>query len=115
MKKHLLGFLAAASAIAFSSFTAPRTEIVSFHFLPPNGWESVYKLADRWEVAASSFECTGVPNDVCILRIGEDYLYTYPGTQPQQLAAYLADQGVSCWDYTSATHAVENLTYSMKP
>lgn len=115
MKKHLLGFFAAASAIAFSSFTAPKTEIVSFHFLPPTGTETYYENPMMWEVAASSYQCNGIPNDVCILRISEDYLYTYPGTRPDQLAAYLYDQGISSSDFMNASHAVEYFTISMKP
>ncbi|MRG49004.1 hypothetical protein GFS24_28100 [Chitinophaga sp. SYP-B3965] len=115
MKKHLLGIFAAASAIALSSFTAPKTEVVSFHFLPPNGYELAYENPMFWEVAASSYECNDYPNDVCILRISEDYLYTYPGTRRDQLAAYLADQGVSSTDFSNAGDAVAYFTFSMKP
>lgn len=115
MKKYLSGLVAALSAIAFSSFTAPRTEIVSFHFLSPNGYESAYEDAWRWTVASSSWECNGTPNDVCILRIPEDYIYSYSGTQTEQLAAYLTDQGIFSLDFSSASEAVAHFTYSMKP
>jgi hypothetical protein len=115
MKKYLLGIFALASAIALSSYTAPKTEIVSFHFLPASGYEQEYENAMRWEVSNFSYECGGIPNDVCILRISEDYLYAYPGGRTSQLAAYLADQGISSSDFMNATHAVEYFTFSMKP
>lgn len=115
MKKHLLGFLAMAFAIALSSFTAPQKNIISFHFLPPDGAEIYYEDPDYWEVSNFSWECNGTPNDVCILKISADYLYYYSGTQPERLAAFMADQGVGSSSFINATHAVSVLTYSMKP
>lgn len=115
MKKHLLGFLAVAFAIALSSFTASKRDVISFHFIPPNGAEIYYEDPGCWEVSNFSWECNGIPNDVCILKISSDYLYYYSGTQPERLAAFMADQGVGSDDFMSATHAVSVFTYSMKP
>lgn len=115
MKKYLLGIIAMASAIAFSSFTTSKTEVVSFHYLLPNGSEQNYENPMRWEVSSFSYECGGMPNDVCLLRISEDYINPYAGTRPQQLAAYLADQGFSSFDFDDATHAVQHFTFTMKP
>lgn len=115
MKKYLSGILAIASAIGLSSFTAPKKDMVSFHYIPANGTESYYESSVRWEVRASHFECTGLGYDVCILRIPEDRLYSYSGTQTQQLAAYLSDQGMASLDYQDATEAVEYLTFNTKP
>lgn len=115
MKKYLSGIFALVSAIVLSSFTAPASTIVSFHFIPPNGAEYLYEDASRWEVAASSFECMSPENDVCILRIAESKLYGYSGTDTQKLAAYLADQGAGSLDFINATQAVNYYTYSKKP
>lgn len=114
MKNYLLGLCAAVAAIALSSSTAPKTEMVSFHFIPANGSEFYYESAIRWEVAATHYECEDMETDCCILRIPENDLYYYPGTQTQQLAAYLSNQGWGSWDYSSATDAVNDLTYSTK-
>ena len=115
MKKYLLGLWAVIAAIALSSYTAPTTEMLSFHFIPSNGSEFYYESAIRWEVAASSWECTDMAADCCILRIPEDRIYYYSGSQTEQLAAYLSDQGFGSNDFTSATHAVNQLTFSTKP
>lgn len=115
MRKYLLGIFAAASAIALSSFVASKPDVVSFHFLPPNGYESAYEDPTYWEVSSWSWECGGNVNDVCILKISESYLSYYSGTRPEQLAAYLAEQGVTSADFLSASHAVAYFTYTMKP
>jgi hypothetical protein len=115
MKKYLTGILAAVLAIVLSSYTAPKNDQISFHFIPANGSETTYENPIRWEVAYSSGECTGPENDVCILRIDEGLIYSYSGSPTEQLAAYLHDQGVVSIDFESATHAVSLLTYSKKP
>jgi len=115
MKNYLLGLCAVVAAIALSSYTAPKTELISFHFIPSNGSEFYYENPARWELAASHYECTDMAADCCILRIPEDKLYYYPGSATEQLAGYLSDQGLGSWDFNSATHAVNQLTFSTKP
>ncbi len=115
MKNYLLGLCAVAAAIALSANTAPKSELISFHFIPANGAEFYYENASQWELAASHYECDNMGTDCCILRVPEDKLYYYSGSPTQQLAGYLSDQGFGSWDYTSATHAVIYMTYSSKP
>lgn len=115
MKKYILGICALVLAIGFSAFTAPKFALVSFHFIPANGSELTFENGGSWELGATNPECVNPQTDVCILRIDDSKLAPYSGTQPQQLAAYLADQGVGSADYANASVAAAALTILRKP
>lgn len=112
MKKYVLSFLIIIGAIAFSSYGP--TNLVSFHYNLPSGGESFYENSVSWDEMATHIECQNVNTTPCIVRIDQSKLAPYSGTNSQKFAAYLAAQGLTSSDYTSATAAVNSLKVSTK-